>query len=556
MYTHTVLIQSNPNPASVDDVSWSLVSAWEHNSSNSDTAAMACHVDPLTGIFTMMSNFTGFQYNPRMDIWANLSFSPDYRWGDISNTFTVFIWPNSSTLYQANIAQSNDGTVNLGMLQNINGSNVFVNSATWALNPNLYGYPTYLVFGNGSLYQFGAIVANNRTGAFKSTLTKLPLTGGGGSTFTPPTLLEVSDASLINNCSTGRTYLKFYVDTIYVFCQDDPIYTPFGTRNQYSIQQFRGDEAGSISVTLGINDTQPLWSVIQPLGVASTGIWAYAVSSLPEEFMLNPENFGNLTQSNSRISIPEPYGSPTDAETDHIAAISGGSIAGAFVLLAVLLYFLLRRRWPKFRKETWPRWKGRMKAKILEMLTKDDAMNGRNLLSDNEKIEEVSMKSFDMNGMGKILVTPDMDLSDLPGEGIILDVDTGHMQDVQLVNHPRPAITTSLSAIADHPAITEDASGVATSSRSNSTSTSTPRCTPSALQPCDPSKGSSSTSSSLGDGSTPVHIDKQAEVTDADPDDSVPPYSPAAALSNLQTPSLLRIPAAPSAPPLDEEEII
>jgi hypothetical protein len=147
--THVVLVQSNLNPSSIYNLTWSLVAAWPRKLSAHDNEFdTICHVDPLTGVFTAMSNYTtvpsqftsnlpyirepgGFQYDPRTGSWKDFTLDQGYLWGDVKPTFTLFNWPNrnSSTLYHANIAQS--AGVNLGVFDP--DSNKFVNVKSWTL---------------------------------------------------------------------------------------------------------------------------------------------------------------------------------------------------------------------------------------------------------------------------------------------------------------------------------------------------------------------------------------------------------------------------------------
>lgn len=134
--THVVLVQSNPNPSSVNNLTWSLVSAWERSLTTFEQDnQIGCHVDQLTGVFTVMSNGSswnpemnppfsnklsgkpgGFQYDPRTENWSYVSLSEEDPWGDDTPSYALFNWPNperrTSELFQASIAPSND-TVNL-----------------------------------------------------------------------------------------------------------------------------------------------------------------------------------------------------------------------------------------------------------------------------------------------------------------------------------------------------------------------------------------------------------------------------------------------------------
>ncbi|KAF9343610.1 hypothetical protein BGX34_006563, partial [Mortierella sp. NVP85] len=232
--THVVLVQSNLNPSSVYNLTWSLVAVWPRNLSDDDSDFdTVCHVDPLTGVFTAMSNYTsvpyqligpklpyirepgGFQYDPRTDSWKEFTLKQGYLWGDVKPSFTLFNWPNSSTLYHANIAQS-AGAVNLGRLDP--DSNMFINVKSWTLEPKVYGYPIYLVAGKDALYHFGTIVSDDRTGAFQTKLTKILLSGDNGISFTPPLNSPVLNVTSVNDCDLSKIEVKYYKEMIYMLC--------------------------------------------------------------------------------------------------------------------------------------------------------------------------------------------------------------------------------------------------------------------------------------------------------------------------------------------------
>lgn len=171
-FTHVVLVQSNPNPQNLTTLSWSLLSAWPRTANvKSDIySSLACHVNPLTGVFTMMSNFSGnnlaptssyhrsvlesvqprppggFQYTPPVGHdgpgkWADFGVSQDYEWGNVSATFDLFTWPGSSDLYQARIGSPTVGTIHLSLFTItagtlLGGPAMFINVANYTLVRN------------------------------------------------------------------------------------------------------------------------------------------------------------------------------------------------------------------------------------------------------------------------------------------------------------------------------------------------------------------------------------------------------------------------------------
>lgn len=142
--THAVLIQSNPNPKNITDLSWSLVSAWPRDAivRSDQYSSHVCHTDPETGVFTVMSNFSanidhfnyqdlaaletplrlpgGFQYTPPErrgieggDPWRDIRLSQGYQWGNVSATYDVFRWPGSTSIFHARIGNATIGTIRI-----------------------------------------------------------------------------------------------------------------------------------------------------------------------------------------------------------------------------------------------------------------------------------------------------------------------------------------------------------------------------------------------------------------------------------------------------------
>ncbi|KAI1317404.1 hypothetical protein EDD11_008468 [Mortierella claussenii] len=492
---HVTLIQSNEKPSSLIDVSWSLVSTWVQNITFWDTRSPAkCHVDSKTGVFTVMSSFIpksndadsgitghhepgGFQYDPRTREWSNFTLAADYRWGDFSATFTLFTWPGTDVLYQANIAQSAISTINLGMLtKKEDGTGVFVNSGSWALDLNTHGYPQRLVFGDDVLYQFGSIVSDNRTGVFKTIVTRIPLAGPNGTDFIPPTNLATLSTTENRNCSSDDTYSEFGRDILYLICQSKSrLSARYDTLGM--IFRFRNDGAGNLVMDpVQKMDYYPSQYSGYLVSWNKSSTWLYMPSdfmpaSFQRMFYLEGPNSGQYESVLYDINISEPlaigdtpydYYSPEPSMTLPITL----GVIFAFLVIAGAFFFVAHRRWPRFKVVTWPRWKRAIKVKIIEFLTRGDDEHTVNYLENEhigaknttrdqgpryDKIEELSTHNLKLDDVeGKILVTADMELSDLEdAEQKVLDVDTGYMQDVQLVYHPRPAIAISLSATED-----------------------------------------------------------------------------------------------------------
>ncbi|KAG0379747.1 hypothetical protein BGX24_011859 [Mortierella sp. AD032] len=405
---YVALVQSNDNPSSIDTMTWSLISAWPRDLYYpQDYSPMVCHVDPNTGVFTMMSAFNltdpnylpdpaapqrpsgGFQYNPHTAIWSDFTLSDDYLWEDVTDSFA---------------------------------------------DPMTYGYPTRLVYGNNVLYQFGTVLANNRTGQLNTILTRIPLSGSL-ETFQPPAKLQTYNSSM-QECAPGYLSTSFYDDVLYVFCQGTDRSIGPGTG---VVMKFK-DGATSRDKSLGpahMTDIDRLsGAVIQPIGdgaggkqnpfalvVNAAGLWSV------QSISLGDSTLGDSNWSDYFINITAPYGDLLTDPPNHTPAIIGGSVAGGLVVLAIILFFVFRKRWPG--------WRRKIQFKVLEAMMKDDHVDGNSSDKDvinNNKFEEPSssssFNSLDLDSRGKILVTEDM-------EENTIDVSTGLRQP----HHPMVRIT-------------------------------------------------------------------------------------------------------------------
>ncbi|KAF9181331.1 hypothetical protein BGZ51_005535 [Haplosporangium sp. Z 767] len=461
-----VLIQSNPNPKTIENIKWSLVSVWPRSLSYpQDYSPLLCNVDQQTGVFSMMSAFNlsdpsatgpgdnvqprrksgGFQYDPRKNTWSDFELAPNYRWNDPSYGFAIFQWPGTTTLAQANIASSIK--VNIGILNSSSeGESEFVNTVSWSLDPAIYGYPYRLFFGsNNILYQFGSYVVNNRTGALKYILTRIPLFGDPMK-YIPPRHLPVYNASSLSACASGYINAHYYKGALYVFCQG--IDTDFGP-GLGLMMLFRDSAEPEKILDSGLSNpiytgaTRLAGAIIHPFGDTSddgrSGPFAfvgkYPITYPIESVVLGGPDIGAVHKVNWHINITDPYGYNLSEPVNRTPAIIGGSIAGFLVLLALLLFRPMRRQWP--------RWRRKIMAKIIEKMSKDDdAVNGKGSDKDvaASKVEVPTTQSIDLDGRDKILVMDDMNVGRI-------DVGTGYMQEVGLGHHPRPAVVTSLATV-------------------------------------------------------------------------------------------------------------
>ncbi|KAF9903508.1 hypothetical protein BX616_001606 [Lobosporangium transversale] len=473
-----ILVQSNPSPGSVTDITWSLVSAWPRPTSDpQDRSPNVCHVDPTTGVFSMMSYFNltltdesyprsrptrapgGLQYDPRSNRWSNFSIAPDYRWDDATANFILFNWPGTSTLFQATIGTAN--TINIGKLYS-NGEdfNMFSNIANWTLDPLIYGDPKWLFYGNNMLYQVGTYLYNNKTGALKTIMTQIPISGNP-LVFQPPTNPRVLKSDSLDTCDLSFLYGSYYKDTLYIFCQgqDGDSFAGFGGVSLYEdIKDNNGSDA-SLDGPYRYNLDQVKGASFQPIeGYYNEELKRFALMINSADgfpmvgLPLHQPFSAGATKVTYEINITDNYGTPFHLpENNNTGAIIGGSVVGGLISLALMMYLLVRWRWPQ-----WQRW---LKSKILQILSADDSeeelgprgkhsLNGDDS-SDNmdrpgarenvNKIEDPLLQNYDFDGRDKVLATENGMSTNA------IDTATAYMQGVPLQRHPRPTFFTTLN---------------------------------------------------------------------------------------------------------------
>ncbi|KAF9585034.1 hypothetical protein BGW38_004163 [Lunasporangiospora selenospora] len=456
---HMIIVQSNPNPASASDVTWSLLAVKPYNYSPWDFSPMQCNVDPKTGVFTMMSYFNttesilnvtsvpnpqqplpgGVQYTPSTDTWSKFTLSSDYKWKDDGDTFDLFQWPNTTTLYQANIGVgASQNMVNIGYLSE-DGSNQFVNSESWGLDPLVYGYPVNVVFGKDALYQFGTFVANNKTGALNTMLTRIPI---GDDYLFQPENRTIINATSISACDTASLTAKFFNDTLYIICHMDAWF-PFEVSLFYYRDGPNRDKAVSEPVVLAGSEVYS--SLMQPIGGGNGHTpFAYLTSIVNViGVTLRPGVLGTFEQLDIVVNITDPFGYNDHGPTkkNYVGAIVGGTLAGVFLLMVLILYRPAKRRWP--------RWKARLREKIIAMVSEDREEDTQEYpLQDMDKdAAKIEAQDADENteDQGKILVTSEADLEGAVDLANIHSTDYGYLAEVGLEHHPRPAVVTSFS---------------------------------------------------------------------------------------------------------------
>ncbi|KAF9084883.1 hypothetical protein BGX29_002291 [Mortierella sp. GBA35] len=456
-----MLVSSKPGPASINNLSWSFVSARETNiTSPTDFFPMVCHVDPVTGIFTMMSNFTqpydtyesglpltaqptvtsapssrptpsinplrpsgGYQYDPRTDLWSSFDVRSGYGWGDVHASFALFVWPKTTTLYHIYVAD--DGvSAGLGMLDS--STNEFVRVATWELDVKVYGSPMHFAYGDGVIYQLGSNAFNNVLGA-------------------PP----------VYNPS-GTLFLTHFKD---------------GDIRDSTIESGRNantTNSGEGAVVIGAEgpDSNP-WGFLfkdtfrdLPAGVNVSSFDYYG--GFGRVHQLDRE----MTVSFGTDDVSRPSGLPSPDNKSLASSTIGWIVGGIGLFVGLILFLCIWFVRPRYRARQKEKKKREQRSESSPSSVtdgsdrKDDKDGFGEHGNDNDytgdKFEATSEYSFDLNGRDKILVTPNTDVADGDAplglkatKAAAIDARTGYLQDLALETHPRPHIVTTMQEKGD-----------------------------------------------------------------------------------------------------------
>ncbi|KAG0046834.1 hypothetical protein BGZ83_007989, partial [Gryganskiella cystojenkinii] len=298
-------------------------------------------------------------------------------------------------------------------------------------------------------------------------ITRIPLPASPN-TFILPTDLTPAHSAELDGCTFGTSglssaWVSFYSESLYMLCNNFTTNDP-GYHGTFSFQyQENGVLTGVLTGSEDTRGNMIYLPVNTPLQVMArhgneSDRWAVAINRALA-VSLSSDEFGNITQNYysqlGAVKIDYGRGDTSTESEPNYAAIIGGSAAAGLVIFILLVLAFRHWVWRRLREEYWPRWKDQIKAKLLEMLTKDEDhqiqdgnFDDTKVLQDegveNDKVEEdeISMRSFDLDGRDKILVTDDMSLSDVTA----VDVDTAYMDGVALERHPRPNYVTVLTS--------------------------------------------------------------------------------------------------------------
>ncbi|KAG0203708.1 hypothetical protein BGX33_008955, partial [Mortierella sp. NVP41] len=177
---HVILVKSNPNPVSPDNLTWSLVSElaswkliWEYEPSAG--VEYSCAVN-AQGVFTVFSRYKGIfskkesvphgiRYDPAgtMDprfrfegpgAWMNITIDNAYSWtGDFKQHISGYINSRGTSLLVHAFLSEKSNTVHIASVNE--ATKTLTAAGVWDLSYDTYGVLNALTIGNNHLYTFG-----------------------------------------------------------------------------------------------------------------------------------------------------------------------------------------------------------------------------------------------------------------------------------------------------------------------------------------------------------------------------------------------------------------
>ncbi|KAF9585036.1 hypothetical protein BGW38_004165 [Lunasporangiospora selenospora] len=495
--THVLLIQSNPSPPHLESVAWELVSSQYMGATGirDDQFTVACHADPETGIFALISMFEkkktsaspgpwdnnllklqpgGILFDSSLGKWINFTLSADYRWGDSylkPNSFILFQpqipdnqpstttslpssiptpptlkpLPHSALFFHANIGSGN--TVNIGLLPN-DGTYKMINWEQWELDPQTYGYPVLLAFARKSLFQLGTTIGDYRTGDRNFFLTRIPIRDNFA--FIPTSNYPAIPLPGFT-CDAESMMAKSYRDHLYIIC--------VRPSNKMVVIKDEDNAVPTISHYYGANE----FYTFQPIGGDLPGqdpfLYCPSSASIFGAPLVPSKSYEDVSFAFYPVNITENFGYNHTEEYSilgeaHTELILGTSVSVIILFSMVIFYRPIRRRWP--------RWKARWKKKMMKQISSDNGdnhgdeetmdMRKQAFETDCEESTKIEIPSRDnsneFEGQDKILVTCDDDLVGVMNLTDPLatqedDTTDRYMGDLDLDYHPQPTVVTS-----------------------------------------------------------------------------------------------------------------
>ncbi|GJJ72148.1 hypothetical protein EMPS_04505 [Entomortierella parvispora] len=368
-----VLVKSNASPASLTDISWTLVSAvalGQHYllSGLPMEGTFVCTVDS-TGVFTVLDATSrygvtdetpviprGLQYTPgtggASGTWTNIDVSAGYKWSMLSHTA---LFPLGGTLMQVYRTSIVTNTITVSAFNKAN--NTFVEQSTpYILDTSEFDNPVDFAFNSANSNLF-TLWTGTSTGTSTLITSTVSATGAALSNSTTKSI-----SSNLSPCDLNAGYPKSAVfnNQYYLWCQDL-------TGELNYVTSSNGVSNFTTPIKANTSISQP--NTFIPMGSAGAGAtWAFMTTSTPisttlYELTLSGPNAGAWQTVSYSVVVDglKTSGSPSGGiapgdGSGGTGGISGGSssggispaIIGAVAGVAVLVvlgggFFLWRR---------------------------------------------------------------------------------------------------------------------------------------------------------------------------------------------------------------------
>ncbi|KAI8358000.1 hypothetical protein B0O80DRAFT_443759 [Mortierella sp. GBAus27b] len=321
-----VLVQSNPNPSSLTDISWKVVSTINQSKlyilqGLASIKSFNCHVDS-NGVFTILatssksfsadqapSRVRGYQFDPTGGgSWTNVDVTDNYKWSIIGDGL---LFSTGSLLMHAFNSDVINNTITVSIFNSATHTFVAQNTS-WAL-PTASGRPYSLAVGNGNMYVMAGDFISNT-----ASLNVFPLSPTGGApaatsikVLTAPQL----KASCPLNAGTVRAGLAG--TTYYMFCSDA------GRQLNYLVSSDGNTVTAPATTNTSINSPEsfiPMKSGTWAFMNTGSSTFSLTLTGNVGAWQVNPNKINT-----SGLSGTGPNGSPDSGSPD---GSSGGNSGG------------------------------------------------------------------------------------------------------------------------------------------------------------------------------------------------------------------------------------
>lgn len=361
-----VLIKSNPSPASIRDVSWTLVSAVSRSANYYLSGQYACAVNDK-GVFTVVSDkaqvsetFTGTLGFKGLQFVPTGSSGVEGSWHNVDTEGLFYSWPytdsglmfhykdatGTSTPMVAYINPSNKAPFVAAMSPA--GNTLLGGTIGWEMPVATFGNPASIVGLDNKLFIYNSNYRVNNT------LNVITLSSPNTNLTSAPPIQGVNATMIETICSAAYSTIQMYTlnSNVILMCKnsdynDNHIFTFDGNtivhlpavKGMYSFSPDSFVPIGSTSPFIFMHDSSGVYSVALSGPTASTFSPGNFYVNISDPYGTEPTSSG--TSGSRPTSTSSPSGKSSEASN---TAMRVGVGLGAFVVVATLLCMWYRRR--------------------------------------------------------------------------------------------------------------------------------------------------------------------------------------------------------------------